>query len=106
MLSEGRLAGLLFCHLLSKRIVSLLLLSPYSPPTSGLAATAEIREDHDNKMGDKPDIVVAHILIDVDQNKDPWSDNSEHHIKPVRHEISRIPALEKIREQRNPGKEE
>ena len=36
----------------------------------GLVRTAHVREDRDDQVGGEPDIVVTHVLVNVDQDQD------------------------------------
>ena len=41
-------------------------------------------------MGDKPNVVVSHILEDIDQDQDPRHKETEQKIRPVRDAVRRI----------------
>ena len=41
-------------------------------------------------MGDKPDVFVAHVLIDVDKDQDAREEESQENISPGRDRVRRI----------------
>ena len=58
-------------------------------------------------MRDKPYIVDAHILINVDQYQDPRDKDAKQHIRYLRHSVGRVEIREKkdINQQDDSGKE-
>ena len=58
-------------------------------------------------MGDKPNVVVSHILEDIDQDQDPRHKETEQEIRPIRDGVRRIQIWiqKKEDEQYQPGKE-
>lgn len=38
-------------------------------------------------MGDEPDVVDTHVLVDIDQDKDPWHKNTEQDVGPLRDRV-------------------
>lgn len=71
-------------------------------------AAAEVRQDRDYQVGGEPDVFVAHVLIDVDENQDSWKESSEHDIGPLGNGVSRKirRESEKIYEHHDPRGEE
>jgi hypothetical protein len=76
-----------------------------SPSFSRFAAAAEIGQDHHDQMRGEPDVFVAHILVDIDQDQNARRENAEQNVGLLRHGIFGIPALKKINEQ-NDAREE
>jgi len=60
------------------------------------APATQIRKDGNDQMGCEPDIVVTHVLVNIDEDENPREQNAEKYICPLRHEVSRI----KLREQK------
>lgn len=59
-------------------------------------------------MCGKPNIVVSEILIDIDEYQDPWKEDAQQQISPLRNRIGRICLREhqETEQQHDPGKEE
>lgn len=68
-----------FC--VEMQIVALCFRSPIAAAAC-LAASAEVGEEHDDEMGDEPDVVIAHVLIDVDQNEYARGEDAEQDVRP------------------------
>jgi hypothetical protein len=70
-----------------------------SPSASdSLAAAAEICEQHYDKMRGEPDVVVTHILKNVDQDQDTRSKYSQEYVRPIRDGVCREGTLKKVHE--------
>lgn len=52
-------------------------------PPKGLTGPAQVREDRSDQMGGEPDILIAHVLIDVDQDQHPRKENAQDNVSPV-----------------------
>ena len=46
------------------------ILSPSSATANGFTGTARVGEQSCDQMRDEPDIVVTHVLVDIDQDED------------------------------------
>ena len=67
--------------------IYLLISSP--PAARGFSAAAEISQNHHDQMRDKPNVVRAHILKNVNQNQNSRRENSQKNIRPLRHIVLR-----------------
>ncbi len=61
-----------------------------------LSPSAKVREDHHDQVGGKPNVVIAHVLVDVDQYQDARSKYPKQQIGQLRHTVRR----EQVREQK------
>jgi len=59
-------------------------------------------------MDGKPDIVVPHILVNVDKDKHAWSEHAEQKIGPLRDRVGReeLRIHQQINDHYDPRKEE
>ena len=85
-----------------------LVLAAFSTSSRGRTAAAKIGKDHDYQMSGEPNIVVAHILIDVYQDKYARSKGAEQQIGPLRNGVWReqIRIQKQENEHHDPRKEE
>ena len=61
-------------------------------------AAAEIYHYHHHQMRDEPDIVVSHILVDIDKYQDARNKNTEQDIGEEWNGIVRVPILKEVYE--------
>ena len=66
-----------------------LIVTPASA-SDGLARSAHVCEEGRYEMGHEPDVLVTHVLIDVDQYQNPREKDPENNICPVRESVCRI----------------
>ena len=57
---------------------------------ASFALATQICQDRNDQMGGEPDIVVTHVLVDIDENENPWEQNAQEYVGPLRHHISRV----------------
>ena len=77
-----------------------LVLPPLSSPSaSSCAATSKICDQHYDEVGDKPEVIGTHTLINIDQDQNSRHENAEQNVRPLRNSILGIDIEEKINEQ-------
>lgn len=62
---------------------------PVRAAAVGFAAASEVCHDGDDQMGDEPDIFVAHVLIDIDQDEHSRENDAEQDVGPLRNAVRR-----------------
>lgn len=70
--------------------MTLLIDIPHTSPPDRLSAAAEISQDHHHEMNDEPDVVIAHILVDIDQYQHSRKNDAKQKVSPLRHIVGRI----------------
>ena len=77
------------------------------PSAFCFASSAEVREDHHNEMGREPNIVVTHILINVDKDEHSRHEHPEQNVRPLRDGVGRehLRVREQIHDHHDPRKE-
>ena len=72
------------------------------------ATASEIGDEHHDQMGDEPNVVGTHILIDIDQDQDARHKDAEQDIGPLRDRVCgvEIGVQEEINEQDDSWKKE
>src|SRR5438045_733282 len=75
---------------------------------TGLAASAEVGKDRYYQMSGKPDVVVTHVLINVDQYQNARHKNAQNDVCYLRDAVRRVEIWEneKIDEQHDAREEE
>jgi hypothetical protein len=56
-------------------------------PAASCAATAEVGHYRHDEMNPKPGRLVAHILVDIDEDQNAWKEYTERDIRPLRHGV-------------------
>ena len=71
-------------------------------------ASTHIGEDHNDQVSREPDVVVSHVLVDVDEDEYSRDENAEYQVSPLRDGIRRKKLREKeqVHEHHQPRKEE
>ena len=71
-------------------------------------ASAHIGEDHNDQVRREPDVVVSHVLVDVDEDEYSRDENAEYQVCPLRNRIRRkkLRENEQVHEHHQPRKEE
>lgn len=65
------------------------LVVPVRAAAVGFAAASQVCHDGDDQMGDEPDIFVAHVLIDIDQDEHSRENDAEQYVGPLRNAVRR-----------------
>lgn len=73
----------------SLSLVSRLVRCGPPPSPACFPASAKVREQHYDQVGGEPDVVVAHILVDVDQDQDTRRKYAEQDVGPLRDGVRR-----------------
>ena len=82
------------------------VLAPAAPAFFTMSASSEVGEYQDKEMRREPDILIAHILVNVDKNKDTGNEDAHQHVEDIRYGVSGVPVLNEVNEQDDPGKEQ
>jgi len=78
-----------------------------APASDSLARSTDIREHGGDEVDDEPDIFVAHVLIDVDEDQHPGKEKPEKYVRPVGQAIRRIELrIEEYEDEKNKPREE
>lgn len=83
-----------------KQCGSVSALTPSSSPSaSSFTAATKICDQHYDQVGDKPDVIGTHTLINIDQDQNSRHENAKQNVGPLRNGILRIDIEEKINEE-------
>ena len=74
-------------------------LTPPPPSASSFAAAAKICDQHYDQVGDKPDVIGTHTLINIDQDQNSRHEDAKQNVCPLRNGILGIDIEEKVNEQ-------
>lgn len=58
------------------KMTTLVRLSTYPSSSRGLAAAAEVSKDHHYQMCGEPNVLISHVLVDINENKYSRRENS------------------------------